>query len=234
MNFNGSAALSEAAAELIITTANEAIGCRGRFTVALSGGSVIPIIAAGLLKRLNQTDTARWHIFWADERCVEPTSSESNFASANLQLLRHLNTPAGQIYPIEGTLEPAQAARQYRELLEKVFQPSQGEMPRFDLVVLGIGPDGHTASLFPNHPLLSETALWAAPIYDSPKPPPRRVTLTIPVINNAAVIAFIASGHDKKDVIQAVLDPKKAFLRLPAQLISPARGRLRWLTDCLD
>ena len=106
--------------------------------------------------------------------------------------------------------------------------PTLPLLPQFDLILLGMGEDGHTASLFPGHPLLKETERWVAPIFDSPKPPPQRITLTLPVLNNARQVAFITAGASKADILPQVFEPGSA---LPAHLVQPASGKLDWFVD---
>jgi 6-phosphogluconolactonase len=115
--------------------------------------------------------------------------------------------------------------------MAQVLAPPAGELPRFDLILLGLGEDGHTASLFPSHPLLRETVRWAAPVFDSPKPPPERITLTLPVLNNARDIVFIAAGAGKADALARVLGSDATHDALPARLVQPYAGRATWFVD---
>ena len=191
--------LSAAIAGHVAFLAEQAIEERHRFTVALSGGSLIRILSPQLISdplrtRITWSD---WHVFWADERCVSLTSPESNYGLADRFLFKHIGIPRQQIHAIDDTLRPSETAEVYASLLDEVFQPGAGRFPRFDLILLGIGEDGHTASLFPNHPILKETQQWVAPIFDAPKPPPERITLTLPVINNARHVLFVAAGKEK-------------------------------------
>jgi 6-phosphogluconolactonase len=217
----------------VVLLAAQAIAKRKRFYVALSGGSLLEILSPPLVAEplRDEIDWSAWHIFWADERCVPPTSLESNYRVANQQLFRHINIPFDQIYALDSRLGALEAAEAYEATLNKVFQPGAGRPPRFDLILLGIGEDGHIASLFPNHPLLNETQRWVAPIFDAPKPPPVRVTLTLPVINNARHIVFVAAGAGKKAILSEILGPGLHRRKLPVALVKPNHGDLRWFVD---
>ncbi len=213
--------LSAALGEYVKSAAQKAIETRRRFTVALSGGSLVKILGRALAGKI---DGRLWHIFWADERCVSLTSDQSNYALARQHLFSHTNIPAKQIYPINDALDPTAAAADYQKSLARVF----GSLPRFDLILLGIGGDGHTASLFPNHTAVDETEKWVVAVLDSPKPPPQRITLTLLVINNARSVVFAATGKEKAAIIAQVLNPQAAERPLPAQLVKPTDGTLEW------
>jgi 6-phosphogluconolactonase len=225
--------LSAAVAAHVALLAAHATAERGRFTVALSGGSLMDIISPELVASplCDDVNWSAWHVFWADERCVPLTSPESNFGVANRQLFRKVPIPRDQLHNIDDTLGPAEAADAYEAMLANVFHPGAGRLPRFDLILLGIGKDGHTASLFPQHPLLNERQRWVAPVFDAPKPPPKRITLTLPVINNARHVVFVATGTDKAPIVSEVLGSCIHRPRLPAQLISPSNGELQWFLD---
>ena len=199
--------LSVAVAGHVALLASQATEKRHCFTVALSGGSLMKILGPQLVSSPLRTriDWSAWHVFWADERCVPLTSPESNYDLANRFLFEHVDIPRDQIHAVDDRLGASETAEAYASVLAKVFQPSTGRLPRFDLILLGVGEDGHTASLFPNHPLLEETQRWVAPVFDSPKPPPERVTLTLPVINNARHILFVAAGEGKQHILSKVL-----------------------------
>ncbi len=227
------AELSKRTAEYVAHGSARAVAARGRLTIALSGGSMPKLLAAALIVEplLSDIDWAAWHVFWADERCVPLTHPDSNYRLAREHLLDHVPIPAAQIYPIDDSLEAAAAAAAYQATLARVFQPVANQLPRFDLILLGLGEDGHTASLFPGHPLLNEAERWVAPIFDSPKLPPQRVTLTLPVINQARQVAFIASGAGKVNTLKQVLEPEPGSPSLPAQLVHPIDGELHWFVD---
>lgn len=225
--------LATAVSVLVARLAAEATAQRGRFTVALSGGSLMDILSAGLVGSpiCTEIDWSVWHVFWADERCVPLTSPESNYEGANRQLLMHVDIPRAQLYSIDDTVGPAEAAAAYEAVLARVFTPRTGQLPSFDLILLGIGEDGHTASLFPRHPLLHETKRWVAPVFDTPKPPPERITLTLPVINNARHVVFVATGKGKAPIVRELLGSDIRGTELPAQLVRPLNGDLRWFLD---
>ncbi len=219
--------VGQEAAKYIAQLATEATAKRGRFTVAFSGGSLPKLVCPSLvaLPLKEQIDWSSWHVFWADERCVPLEHSESNYRLTKEYLFDHVDLLPAQIYPIEPTLSPAQAAQTYQSNLQNLFQT---ELPTFDLILLGMGPDGHTASLFPQHALLNETNRWVAPITDSPKPPPERITLTLPVINHARQVVFVATGASKADILPQVLVGNPAY---PAQHVHPDYGQLHWFVD---
>ncbi|MBE7552202.1 MAG: 6-phosphogluconolactonase [Anaerolineales bacterium] len=235
--------LGQAAAAHAAQLSAEAIAARGRFTVALSGGSLPQVLGPALVKQA--TDWSAWHVFWADERCVPLTHSDSNYFLAQQYLFDHVPIPPGQIHAPDTSLDPAQTAAAYETVLTQVLtiQPSIPQpddpllqpsnlptpaLPQFDLILLGMGEDGHTASLFPGHPLLQETERWVVPIFDSPKPPPQRITLTLPVLNNARQVAFVAAGDGKAAILPQVF---AAGSTLPAHRVQPTSGRLHWFVD---
>lgn len=225
--FETSTALGNAAAQDIAACAAEAIAARGRFTVAISGGSLPKLVFPALIAAVPRHQWAGWHIFWADERMVPPTHTSSNFRLAWEMLLAHVSIPPKQIFPLDTTLPAAEAARKY----QKIIETTVGNPPKFDVILLGMGPDGHTASLFPGHPLLSETARRVAPIVDSPKPPPKRVTLTLPELNRARCVFFIVTGGGKADILPRVLSPRPNDAPLPATMVHPPENAVRWYLD---
>lgn len=222
-----------AAAARVARLAERAVAQRGRFTVAFSGGSLIDMIAPGLLERSRNGEITwpAWHVFWADERCVPLTSPDSNYALAGERLFRHVPLPESRIYAMETERGPEAAADAYEAFLRRFFAPPPGDFPRFDLVLLGMGGDGHTASLFPGHPLLREALRWAAPVTDAPKPPPARVTMTLPVINSARAVMFVAAGAEKAGVLRDVLRAHAPEKDLPARRVRPTDGTLHWFID---
>ncbi len=221
--------LSRAAAALLVDQANLAVAARGRFSVALSGGATprrtYELLAAPPLK--DQAPWDRVHVFWGDERCVPPDDPRSNARMAKEAWLDRVPIPPGQIHPLNCADDPAAAARQYEAKLREFFA---GQPPRLDLVLLGLGPDGHTASLFPGTPVLEEQERWAAAVYVA-EGDLYRVTLTAPLINQAARVAFLVAGGAKAEVLREVLHGPRDPARLPAQLIRPQNGELLWLAD---
>ncbi|KAI9146288.1 6-phosphogluconolactonase [Paraphysoderma sedebokerense] len=226
-SFSDNSTLSRALDHFVASQSADAISKSGRFTIALSGGS-LPALLSAVLKTNKSVDFSKWHVFFADERCVPLDHSDSNYLSAKKELLDHVKIPRSQVYTIhpDSSQNAAKAADDYTEQMKKVFKT---EWPEFDLVLLGMGPDGHTCSLFPGHPLLSEKKKWTAHITDSPKPPPSRITLTFPVVNHAKVVAFVSTGAGKKDVLKEILESPD--VKYPAQMVQPATGKLYWFVD---
>jgi 6-phosphogluconolactonase len=220
--------LSRAAAALIATQANLAVAARGRFSVALAGGAT-PRRTYEMLAAPPLVDQAPWdrvHVFWGDERCVPPDDPRSNAHMAKAAWLDRVPIPKDQIHPLNCAPDPAAAARGYEAQLREFFA---GAPPRLDLVLLGLGHDGHTASLFPGTTVLEEKERWAAAVYVAEGT--SRVTLTAPLINQAALVAFLVAGGDKAEVLREVLHGPRDPARLPAQLIRPQNGELLWLAD---
>ena len=218
--------LGQAAAEHVAYISAQAIAERGRFAVAVSGGSLPKLLFPPLVSEPlhSQIDWSKWLVFWADERCVPLTDPDSNYRLTREYLFNYVDIPPSQIVPINDTLGPAAAATDYQNKLTQVF----AQLPRFDLILLGMGEDGHTASLFPSHPLLREKKLWVAPIFDSPKPPPERITLTLPVLNHARQVMFMTTGTSKVKALSTII---KGNSKLPAELVQPTNGELYWFVD---
>lgn len=227
--FPDAEALMRGAAELFVEQAQRALPVRGRFCVALSGGST-PKRAYELLAGepyCSRIDWSRVHLFWGDERCVPPKDARSNYGMTRAALLDHVPIPAGNVHRVRGELRPADAAEEYEKILNQFF----GSGPtQFDLAFLGLGADGHTASLFPAAPVLHERVRRAAEVHVA-ELDMWRVTLTAPVLNAAAVVAFLVSGSDKSDVLRQVIFGPREPERLPAQLVQPTAGETRWLVD---
>ena len=202
-------ALSAALSANVAHLAAKSSGERGRFCVALSGGSlmdiIIPYLSSNPLR--STVNWSSWHVFWADERWVPWNSPESNYGIAARQFFSRVSIPDEQIYAADDSLSPSETAKAYELLLAKKFQPGAGQVPRFDLMLLGLGEDGHTASLFPNHPVLDETRRWVVPVLDAPKPPLIRITMTFPLINNSRNVFFVAAGPGKANILSKLLNP---------------------------
>lgn len=225
--FSNTDSLGRAAAAHIAKLSAGASAARRRFTVAISGGSLPKLIAPALTSEplRSQIDWESWHVFFADERCVPLDHPDSNARLVRAVLFDHVSLPPAQLYTLNDSLAPADAARDYEQKLQRLFG---SERPRFDLILLGMGEDGHTASLFPDHPLLKESQHPVAAIFNSPKPPPERITLTLPVLCNARHVAFVAAGAGKSAVLPQVLAPNSP---LPAGLVQPVSGTLDWFVD---
>ena len=221
-------ALASRAAEKFIEIAHQAIERQGAFSVALSGGStpkkLYELLASPDFRE--QLDWEQIHFFFGDERNVPPDSDESNFKMADSAMFSRLKElPATNIHRVPGEAAAADAANEYEQLLKDFFQ---NELPRFDLILLGMGPDGHTASLFPESPALTENARWFVENWVE-KFSAYRLTLTFPVINNAANVLFLVAGSDKAVVLNEVLHG--AENKYPSQKINPLDGELIWLLD---
>ena len=222
--------LSARAAELFIATAYESITRDGDFTVALSGGSTPRALYARLASEAHEEYAAwaRMHVFWSDERCVPPTDGQSNYRMARETLLDHVPLPPQQIHRMRGEDEPASAAAAYTSLLGQHLAARTG---RFSLILLGMGDDGHTASLFPHSPTLDDHEhLVAAPFVEKFRM--HRLTLTLRVINDAANIIFLVSGEAKAAALHAILEGDADPHAWPARMVHPTRGgKLTWLVD---
>ena len=218
----------------VLRLAADAVERRGRFTLAVSGGSVSEIVGEALVSESARSAVwDAWHVFWVDERCVPSAHADSNFGAAERSWLVRIPIPRRQIYPMDGEREPKTAARAYESMLAEVASTStEQEAPRLDLILLGIGEDGHIASLFPGHTALNEHNRWVTTVTDAPKPPPARITLTLPVLNHARHIAFIAIGANKAAIVRRVLEPEtKQQPPVPAQLIDASRVDVEWHLD---
>lgn len=205
----------------------------GRFHVALSGGSLLEAIVPPLTSPplRDAIDWSAWHVFWVDERGVPFDSPDSNHGTALRYFFRRVPIPSRQIFGMDTALDPGEAARDYAAQMVRVFGTASGRRPPFDLILLGVGEDGHTASLFPGHPVLAETRQWVTHVYDAPKPPPVRLTMTLPIINYARHVAFMAAGARKAKVIAAIFGSKDATPAIPATLVRPSNGTLKWFLD---
>ena len=224
-----SADLFHAAAEEFIRVGRSAIGAQGRFTVALSGGSTPRGLHTQLARDYAGFSWNRTFVFIGDERYVPPDHPDSNFRMANETLLTQVAIPPENVHRVHTELpDPQQVAAEYEADVRKALELRAGEFPRFDLVILGLGPDGHTASLFPGtEGLKQQSKLVIANRVE--KLNTFRISFTYPVLNNAAEVMFMVSGSDKADAVRGVL--KGATPPLPAQGVQPANGKLIWMLD---
>ncbi len=228
------AAMAERAAHILAQICEDAVSERGVCRIALSGGQT----PAALFRLLAGKDWAgrlpweKMNIFWVDERCVAPEHPESNYGMARRELLNHV--PVTHFYRMRGDASPEDAAERYEQQIRADFQLAPGELPRFDLILLGLGADGHTASIFPGSPLLDKKnresgARLVADVY-VPELKADRLTLTLPVINQARCCLFLVNGAEKHaalaDVLNLLSEPA-----LPAQLVRPRGGELIWIVD---
>ncbi len=222
-------ALSQAAAELFATQARQAVQACGRFSVALAGGST-PRRTYELLGQEPFRKLVPWqhtHIFWGDERCVPADDPRNNARMARQALLDHVPVPPEQVHPMVCDGSPQEAAMQYEALLHSFFASGRS---RFDLILLGLGENGHTASLFPGTSVLGEQQRWVGEVYVAEEGL-HRLTLTAAAINQAALVVFLVSGQDKGPILQKVLEDAQNPHTIPALLIKPANGRLLWLVS---
>ena len=223
-----SAALAQAAAQEFHKLADAAVQERGRFCVALSGGNTPRAIYSLLASEHKELPWDRIHVFFGDERHVPPDHPDSNFRMATESLLSKVPIPEKNVHRIRAELEADIAATEYEQELVNFFHLDNQEMPRFDLIFLGIGEDGHTASLFPGSNALNETsrrvvANWVEKFKSF------RITFTFPLLNHAAEVAFLVSGADKAQILNEILRPGAS--KYPAQSVQPENGRLLWLVD---
>lgn len=228
------AALAREAAARFATIATAAVSRSGRFTVALAGGST-PKLLYSLLTAEPYATRLPWgetHVFWGDERAVPPAHPDSNFGMAMATLLSRVPIPADQIHRMQAErVDLDAAASEYEAEIASAFAvTATGGPVSFNLILLGLGPDGHTASLFPYTRALQETTRWVVSNYIY-KLKANRMTLTAPILNRAATILFLVSGAEKAFTLQAVLEGPQDLERLPAQLIRPVDGRVVWLVD---
>ncbi|XP_061358185.1 probable 6-phosphogluconolactonase 4, chloroplastic [Gastrolobium bilobum] len=229
--------LAVSLAKYVADLSNKFTAQRGAFTVVLSGGSLINYLRELLEPPYaDSLDWHKWHVFWVDERVVPKTHEDSNYKLALDGFLSKVPIPPGNVYAINDALSAEGAADDYETCLRHLVKnnvialSSVSGFPKFDLMLLGMGPDGHVASLFPGHPLVEENKKWVTFIKDSPKPPPERITFTFPVINSSAYIALVVTGAGKADAVHSALGRSQNSDKLPAAMVSP-EGELKWFLD---
>jgi 6-phosphogluconolactonase len=230
--FNNTDDIAVGLADFVKRAYSNALERHGKFTIGLSGGSLPKTLGKALVPLPEGTLIIR-EVFFADERAVPLDSEDSNYKLCNEHFFSKVSIPAEKIHTIDESLisDPQELSDSYEQELVKVFaNKSSVKTPVFDLLLLGMGPDGHTCSLFPGHALLNETTGWVAPITDSPKPPPVRITLLLPVVTHAHKIAYVVAGAEKKDILKTVLeDPDKG---LPCSLVNVGGGeKVFWFVD---
>lgn len=228
--YPNSDSLFRGAAERFKEIYMDSVRSSDRFSVVLSGGStprgLYHLLAAGPVGR--SIDWSRVHFFWSDERCVPPDHPDSNYNMAYNTMLRDLNQPETHVHRIAGEEEPSRAAELYTALIKEYFGGT--EKVRFDLVLLGLGVDGHTASLFPGSPVLKENTKIVAPVLKSGIPGPARVTLTFPALNASARVIFLVSGESKAAMVKRLIEGKVSE-ELPASMVRPVAGTVDFLLD---
>jgi 6-phosphogluconolactonase len=224
-----SESLNREAAAIFVQQAQLAVARRDRFVVALSGGRTPRRLYEILANPpfCNEVVWEKTHVFWGDERCVPPDDRRSNALMARRALLDHVPVPPAHIHPILCYENPVTSAKQYGDLLHDFFS---GKSPVFDLILLGLGENGHTASLFPQSRILKDPTAWTASIYLEEEGM-HRVTLMPAVINRSRLVAFLVFGEAKASVLKKVLSEPSDPFSLPAQLVRPYNGKLVWLVD---
>jgi 6-phosphogluconolactonase len=220
---------NKAAAEFIVAIASKSIAARGRFVVSLSGGKT-PQKLYSLLAELpfrNQIEWGRTFVFWGDERCVPLDDARNNAYQAKIFLLDKVNIPKTNIFSIPVNLSPEEAAIEYENEIKNFF----GDEPmKFDLFLLGLGENGHTASLFPGTNVIDEQSESVRDVYVEEEKM-FRITITAPLINRASTILFLVTGKNKAEMLRKVLELPYQPDKIPAQLIKPIDGELYWFVD---
>jgi len=231
---SNSEAMSRTAADIVIGKIKEVLANKEQFSLALAGGSTPKGLYSQIAEVPELRDRIPWHrihFFWGDERHVPPDHSESNFRMASETMLSKLPVPAENIHRVQTELpDAAKAASEYEQELKRYVRLDAEKLPRLDCVLLGMGPDGHTASLFPGTKVLQEKRRlvvnnWVAKLNT------HRITMTVPVLNNSPMVIFMVTGKDKAEVLKEILEGEYRPQLLPAQLIRPVHGRLVWLVD---
>jgi 6-phosphogluconolactonase len=228
------AAVAQAAAQLFADSANAAVQARGRARIAISGGTtpkaMFSLLADPTQPFLKQVPWDKLDLYWVDERCVPPTDTESNYRMTNEALLSKVPLDPKRIHRMEGELDPEAAAARYESAIRNSFRLEGAETPTFDLILLGMGDDGHTASLFPHTEAINNlTNLVTA--NHVPQKDTWRITLTWPVINQGREVAFLIEGMAKAQVLHDVLLGPYQPDTFPSQIIRPASGRITLLLD---
>jgi 6-phosphogluconolactonase len=223
--------LSHEAAQYVVRIAQESIGTHGRFTFALSGGSTPKKLYSllGSEPYRSQIDWSRVDLFWSDERSVPPEDEESNYHMAQQVLLSNIPIPANQVHRMPADQADGDAASlAYTRDMQNTF--GTDGVPSFDLIQLGMGPEGHTASLFPHQPSLHEQQRLVMPVV-VPKPPPPRLTFTPRILNAAKHVLFLVTGAEKADAVHSVLEGDYQPDEYPAQIVQPVKGEVTWMLD---
>ena len=223
--FSDNSELQKALCDLVAAKSKKSENDHGHFSIGLSGGSLAKMLSQGLRDRKDITWTS-WLVYYCDERHVPFSDGESTHAYYKKEFFEHV--PIEHIYTINPDVPVQAAAVDYIMKIRKVYPTG---MPVFDLLLLGMGPDGHTCSLFPGHPGLDEAKKWVIPIQDSPKPPPCRITMTYPVLNNALCVVVTTTGESKAQSVRCCLEPSEDESPLPAGRVRPTNGELHWFMD---
>jgi 6-phosphogluconolactonase len=225
---------AQEAAAFIHSVSEQAIKSRGRFLIALSGGSTPKTLYQALASPAwnARFDWSRIHVLFSDERCIPPDHPDSNFRMAQTTLFQPLNIPSDHTYRMKGeSQDPAAAAQDYEETIRTLTHCPAPDIPRLDLVLLGLGEDGHTASLFPGTTALEEQGKLVT-VGHAPTGIPTRLTVTLGVLNRAAVVLFLVTGPGKAEMVRRAIEPQsEADRSLPAAKVWPESGRLLWMLD---
>ncbi|XP_027339033.1 probable 6-phosphogluconolactonase 4, chloroplastic [Abrus precatorius] len=228
--------LAVSLAKYVADLSNKFIKERGYFTVALSSGSIKYLRKLVEPQYYNSIEWSKWHIFWVEEKVVQKTHVDSNYKLTYDGFISKVPIPPHNVNTIDDALPADGAADVYETTLRRlvtsnVIAKSTSGFPKFDLVLLDMGPDGHIASLFPGHPTLSETKKWVTFLKNAPTPPPERITFTLPVINESSNIAMVVTGAGKADAVYSALQEAPSDYKLPVQLVSPKDGEFKWFLD---
>lgn len=229
-------------AEYISQVSEISVKERGYFAIALSGGPLVSFLGKLCEAPYNKTlDWSKWYIFWSDERAVAKNHAESNYRLTKEGFLAKVPILNGHVYSINDNATVEDAATDYEFMIRQLVKvrtigvSERNDCPKFDLILLTMGSDGHVASLFPNHPAMELKDDWVTYITDSPQPPPERITFTLPVINSASNIAIVSTGDDKAKAVHiAVSDMAEGLdapTSLPARMVQPTDGKLVWFLD---
>jgi 6-phosphogluconolactonase len=225
---------SQALAERLVDAARDVLAAKGRFALALSGGKTPRYLYTFLARECSsEISWERVHLFWSDERCVSQESEDSNFAMAYKALISEVPLPSPNIHRIPAEINPPEkAAGNYERMIREFFKPEEEDSFLFDAMILGVGEDGHTASLFPGNSALVEKSHWVLAVNaPSSFSPQKRITLTLPLINRSRSIFFLASGAKKREVVGGILkNPETARSLYPAAMIHPL-GSVSWYID---
>ena len=222
--------LARTAADIFSMRAKECVARKGQFFVSISGGTTPGLFHRMLVQEpyVSEIPWDTMHIFWVDERCVPENDAASNYGASKKNFLNRAPISKSQVYPMPGGLSPEDGARTYQKTLMDFFHLKYGQFPTIDLIFLGTGKDGHTASLFPGQKALDERERLVISVKGG-DPYVSRLTMTFPVLNHAKRIIFMVSGKNKADIVKTILEFPKA--KLPAQKIQPLNGTLTWLLD---
>ncbi|KAF2741307.1 6-phosphogluconolactonase [Polyplosphaeria fusca] len=234
--FPGNDELALSLRAFVLEAQNSALERHSVFRVAVSGGSLPKLLAKALFNDDGKIQFDKWEMFFADERAVPLDHEDSNYRLVKEEILDKIPADMGKptVFPIDVKYldDVQEMADQYEQTLVSVFAARDSvKLPMFDLLLLGCGPDGHTCSLFPGSPLLRETDAWVLSISDSPKPPPKRITLSLPVASHGIKVGFVATGGGKKDIMKQIFDTEEGR-QLPCGLINMfAQERVSWFVD---